>query len=252
MADIYQNKLNKYLGDGARSAKFEVLIIPPSGVELKKYSTNEASSALSYQCYATAFPGMTAESIDYKYLGRNIPVPNVLIPNQGWSATFYNDENHSIRKFFKDWMESYQTNHYGGGETRQLQNLTLSIYQWDYELKNKVLACVLYGIFPVSMSDIEVSFENLSQIQSFQVEFKYAYFDYVDIAAGLSAEGIKDTIKNTVNNAVNSVLKAGQTLASTAADKAMGLLNDKLKSVNELYKNAGDSVLNRFTSWNAN
>lgn len=250
MADIYQNRLNKYLGDGARSAKFEVLIIPPEGVTLKQYSTSEASNALSYQCYSTNFPGMTAESIDFKYLGRNIPVPNVLIPNQSWSATFYNDENHSIRKFFKDWMESYQTNHYSSGTTQRLQNLTLSIYQWDYELKNKTIACILYGIFPVSMGDIEVSFESLSQIQTFQVEFKYAYFDYVDIAAGLSAEGIKDAIKNTVNNAVNSVLKAGQTLAATAADKAMGLLNDKLKDVKSLYKNAGDSIYNRFTGWN--
>lgn len=233
MADIFQNKINQFIGDAARPAKFEVYIFSPSGVKFKNKSQSEAAEEFSYYCYAGSFPGATAESIDFKYLGRNIPVPNVLTPNQTWTATFYNDEKHKIRKFFKDWMESYQIHNYNGSNYNDFENLQLAIYQYNYELKEKTAVCVLYGVFPKSISDIEISYESLSQVQTFQVEFQFVYWDITEVEAGLSAEAIKDAIKNTVTDTINGVLKTGQNIVNNAVDKVFNKLNSYLDTANE-------------------
>lgn len=228
MADIFQNNINKYIKDGARQAKFEVWMQPPQGITLNlsitsdptsesKLSGGEAQKALTYFCYAGSFPGLTSEVIEFKYLGRTIPIPNTMVPNQTWSATFYNDEKHAIRKMFKDWMESNQTHNYNktsGSIPDEMPVIT--IYQYDYELKQKTTGCALYGVFPVTMSDIEITYEGLNQVETFQVEFRFIFFDYFNIEAGLSADGIKDLIKNTVNEVQKSAFEAVKNFGSSA------------------------------------
>lgn len=238
MADIYQNNLNKYIKDGARSSKFEICITPPKEVKLPisitpdttsnaELSDTDLSRALIYFCYAGGFPGITSEVAEFKYRGKTIPIPIISNPNQSWSATFYNDENHGIRKMFKDWIDL--TYPYGYSETIQPRRLTQEsnaiIYQYNYELKRKTTACKLHGIFPVTMSDIEVSFENMNQVESFQVEFRFGYFDYIDISSGLSADEVKAMVKSAVNDTINYAVQGVKNIGTGFVEGLTGGFN---------------------------
>ena len=246
MADIYQNKLNRYLKDGARSAKFDIMINPPSGLSLNISMNGVASSnanlkqsdlsdALTYFCYAGGFPGITSEVIEYKYLGRTIPIPSVATPNQTWSATFYTDEKHGIRKLFIDWIRYYQNHNYdttAGKKFDQASDSVITIYQYDYDLKQKTKGCALFGAFPTSVSDAEISYENLSQMITFQTEFRYSFFEYFEIDEGLSSiEDVKNTVKNAVNdivqNTISGVMNFGKSVASSTAAK-LGITTDPI------------------------
>ena len=246
MADLFQNKLNQYVGDVARSAKFSILMNPPQDLKLSISMTNNSSSkadlsgsqaneAIEYFCYAGAFPGITGESIDFKYFGRTIPIPSISNPNQTWTATFYNDENHGIRKFFKDWIQKSQ---YANLNTDTLEsrdmgsysdgfNSWLALYQYDYALKNKTTVYALFNPFPVSMSDVEVSYENLNQVQNFTVEFRYTHFEIGFVEGnGASVEDIKSLVTSSVKELANS---------------AMGALKDFGKNtVKSLYESANE------------
>lgn len=167
MADFFQNKINQYLGDISRSAKFHIVIEPPTGLSLEISKPNELNAknnltgaefnnAIQYFCTAGSFPGLTGETIEFKYRGRTIPIPGVSNPNQTWTATFYNDEAHGIRKFFKDWIERTQMWSYKSDDinTERTQDSFIgsyiAVYQWDFELKNKTVIYYLYQPFPVT------------------------------------------------------------------------------------------------------
>lgn len=249
MANIFQNNINKYLKDAARPAKFEIYMTPPEDISLDismnssstsnaKLKDAELSRAIPYFCYAASFPGITSEAIEYKYKGKTIPIPGVSTPNQTWSATFYNDEKHGIRKFFKNWIERSSPHNYNDSQAKIYNQTGLTIYQYDYELKNKTTGCQLIGVFPTNLGDLEISYENLSQIESFQVEFRYAYFEYFDIEGGLSADAVKDQIKGIANNAVNSVTQGAMNFAEGLMTQWIGTSFSEWSSnkVNELMK----------------
>ena len=248
MADIFQNKLNYYLGDGARPSKFSIIINPPTGVKLDiapsgstsgNLEAGQAGAALSYFCSATKFPGVTQEAIDFKYLGRNIPIPGITVPNQEWSATFYNDEKHGIRKFFLDWINLYQHWEYRAKEkdnSKFTELPTISIHQYDYELKNPTALYTLVGVFPVSMVDIEAQYSELNQIETFEVTFKYSYFTITELEEGLSADSVKQQVKSTVNSIVNSLLGVVTNTLKAGVNKAAKSINSELETLaNSMY-----------------
>lgn len=249
MADLFQNKINQYLGDVARSAKFTIWLNPPEDLKLSISMTNNSKSksdlsgasaneAIEYFCYAGAFPGVTGETIDFKYLGRTIPIPSVSTPNQTWTATFYNDENHAIRKFFKDWIQKSQYHNFNtdAAETRDMgsyggYNSWIALHQYDYNLKNKTVVYALFNPFPVSMSDIEISYENMNQVQTFTVEFRFTHFEIGFIEGqGSTVEDIKSlvasTVKDIAKNAMSQVKNFGKSLVKdlyTSANKKYGI-----------------------------
>lgn len=255
MADLFQNNINKYLGDVARSAKFSVQFELPPELSLKISLTNnsktesqlsgtEASRALEYFCYGASFPGMVGETLEFKYLGKTIPIPGNINPAQTFTATFYNDEKHGVRKLFKEWIELYQYWHTNSNETTRVRPKVASfmaIYQLDYRLKNNVTFYCLYNPFPVSMSDIEVSYESLSQVETFTVEFRFTHFDIGSVKNnGLSQEDVSqlvksaanDIVKNAVNTGKDIVKNIGKNLLNSAMNN-LGI-NEKLNSAKNI------------------
>lgn len=240
MADLFQNKINQFIGDGARSAKFKVIFDLPKELNLKlniSMTNNlhskagltgpQAQEALEFFCTNAAFPGFSGEAIEFKYLGRTIPIQSVISPNQTWTATFYNDEKHAIRQFFKEWAEKYQYWTLGSNtSSRQLgTGGYLAVYQYDFNLKNTPIAYVLYNPYPVTMSDVEVAYESLNQIQTFTVEFRYTHYNIVEITnGGLSEEDVASVIKSTAKD----LLKSGVNFVKDTLKTAGGELNKSL------------------------
>lgn len=262
MADLFQNKLNQYVGDVARSAKFSILMNPPQDLKLSISMTNnskskadlsgsQANEAIEYFCYAGAFPGITGESIDFKYFGRTIPIPSISTPNQTWTATFYNDENHGIRQFFKDWIQKSQYANLNSDdlETREMgsfqdgYNSWIALYQYDFELKNKTTVYALFNPFPVSMSDIEVSYENLNQVQNFTVEFRYTHFEIGFIEGnGASVQDIKSLVAGAVQDLAKSAMGALKDFGKNTLKSLYSGANEKY-GIESKINSARDSLM---------
>lgn len=243
MADIYQNKLNQYIGDVARPTKFSICIMPPAELKLKangnEYANGAISAPLEYFCSATKFPGATQEAIDFKYFGRNIPVPGITTPTQEWTATFYNDEQHGIRKFFLDWLDVYQ--HWTYREDKPKADIYkeqlpyLYIYQHDFALKNKTCAYILYGVFPTQIAEMDAQYSELNAVESFEVTFKYSYFDIHEIEKGATAESIKQEIKGAVNEMVNTVIQGIMGTLKAGVDNLAQDANAQFEKLSALY-----------------
>lgn len=262
MADLFQNNINKYLGDVARSAKFSVQFELPPELNLTISLTNnsktesplsgtEASRALEYFCYGASFPGMVGETIDFKYLGRTIPVPGVVNPTQTFTATFYNDEKHGVRKLFKEWIELYQYWNTNSNETTRVRPKPatfMAIYQLDFKLKNNITFYCLYNPFPVSMSDIEVSYENLNQVETFTVEFRFTHYDIGAVKNnGLSQEDVSQLVKSAANDIVKSAVNAGKDMVKNIGKNLLSSAMSNL-GINDMLQSAKNTTLDLVNS----
>lgn len=247
MADIIQNKMNQVMGDLARPTKFKCQIFPPKEIKCElsilnegdsaTSSTSEISQYLDYFCHATSFPGLTVETIDFKYRGRTLPVKSVQTYQQKWTATFYNDEKHAVRKLFLDWMTYDQAYQFEDKTKGNFEGIlpSISIYQLDFEMSKDCVVYTMMNVFPTNVGEVSVQYDGLNQIETFTVEFAYTHFEINTISGeGLTSSEVTSLIKNTIQNTINSV-------TNTLKDAVFGALDDLvspvLHSVSDSFEN---------------
>ena len=242
MADLIQNKMNQILGDISRPTKFKCQIYLPEKIKLDlqisgQGQTNslpgESAQYLDYFCFASSFPGLTVQTIDFKFKGRNLPIKSIQEYSQKWTATFYNDEQHSVRRAFLEWMlydQSYQYEDKKSGKVEDTLT-SISIYQLDYELSKDCVVYTMLNVFPINVGDIEVSYDNLNQVETFTVEFAYTHFEINTVSGqGLTSSDVKELINNTIQNTING-------LKNSLFDFAENLVSPIVESVSDSFEN---------------
>lgn len=254
MSDLIQNKMNNLLGDLARPTKFKCIIYPPDQAKFQlsmnggdanptTLSSTNAAEYLDWFCYAASFPGVTVEQIDFKYRGRNLPVRSIQTYEQTWTATFYNDEKHAVRRLFIDWALLGQNHLYAGGATRNYDTMpSISIYQQDFELTKDMVVYTMMNVFPKSVGAIETSYDNLNQVESFTVEFAFTHFEINTVSGtGLTSQEvssmIQSTIQNTINNIKDKALDFARDIGSSLLDKAKDLVSPYTEKISESFDN---------------
>lgn len=193
----YQALVQAYLGDGARSSKFDLTMELPGF--LKKFSNlkdKDYTTALSILCKSSSFPGKTVSTQDIVFRGQTIRIPMQSNFSGDWTCDFYSDETHGLRKLFENWSNAVNASK-KGADFLNLQNNSnlvedlipenfilddVKIFQFPFEAQigaNPVdpdVTYTLYGVFPTNIAQVEATSESDS-IETFQVTFNYTYFE---------------------------------------------------------------------------
>jgi hypothetical protein len=221
MSSVIQNLLEKSLGDGARSTKFDVDIVFAN-------PSLASQSELASVVKTTQFPSKTHQKIDLMYKGRAIPVKGQTKYNQTWTCTFYLSEDHRLKNAFEVWIEAIdqqhnyikgrnvaptQAAHAAGGYTSNVR-----LYQRDFNDIANTAEYVLYNVFPVEVSELEYSADSRGQIQEFTVTFAYSHYElrtvaapagnFVDEAVGRVQEEVQDRVQGLINTIGSNILTA--------------------------------------------
>lgn len=188
---LYTKFIDKALGDGSRSNKYDVFFSIDGG---------QFDKRLSILCQTTKLPAITADTVEYKYKGKSIPLPIGYSYGQEWECNFLLDDNHEIKKFFEEWIERYSTRRENvtytgkefsnvripGGGTFNKNTIDVKIVQYNFKAEinpynsnesNATAVYVLHNVFPVSTSDI--SYGTDDEIETLTVTFKYSHFERV-------------------------------------------------------------------------
>lgn len=234
MSDVIQNRIFQVIGDGARPAKFKATININQKL-LEKY--NVQLQDIDVFCFQAQIPEMRAGNIEYKYKGRNIPVPSVQEFEQTIALQFYNDEKHTLRRLFLDWIESNQVEVYDGHKTEftkdDLAPTSIFLYQLNYELNKETTIYSLWNVFPISVGEIEFNSESLNEKQIFTVTFKYSHFDLNTVKGiGMTADDLQNAVKSTIREITNSVMNDVKTAATKIAEPYINKAKDLLESIN--------------------
>lgn len=223
MATQNQLRLSSELGDGARQTKFDALIV--IGTEFQSMERTFATLA-SVQ----SFPSIRIEPVQMRFKGRNIPIRGDVTYENTWSCTFYLSEDHQLRSFLEDWMQSQQSQfHSQSTSKRNLKALKKSgfyksifIAQRNFQDTQTTVTYELKNAFPRNINSIDLDYSSVGTVLRLNCEFSYSHY-----------ERITHDDKET------------QALVDQLLDKARGAVNKQIKSVKGVVDDAQDSLVQK-------
>jgi hypothetical protein len=160
------------LGGGARPNQYRVELAFPAFVS----GGSTAGQKAQFLCSAASLPGSDIGVTSVFYRGREVKLPGERRFNN-WTIRITNDTDFAIHTAFESWMNAINHTKENSGITNASMITTqMSVTQLD---RNNV-ALKKYSfadVWPVSMGDIQLSFNANDQIEEFDVQLAYAWWE---------------------------------------------------------------------------
>ena len=158
-------------GGGARANQFKVTLPFPGYA-----SVGGETSDLAFLCSATALPGQTVGQVAIPFRGRvlNIAGDRTFEP---WTITVLNDTDFKLYRAFERWMNGINnmTDNEGIANPADYQ-VDGFVDQLDRN-GNTLKSYTYRGLYPEVLANIPLSYATNDTIESFDVTFRYQYFE---------------------------------------------------------------------------
>lgn len=161
--------LKNAMGAGARANKYRINFSIPAVVPI--VSDLQDADTL---CKAGSFPEMTIGKIEVFNQGRKLPIPGDTTYANAWTLTFYNTEDHALRRDMISWMRStddFQNNSHAGDLTQLMGEL--SVEQLD-SAGNPTIKYTFHNVFVEGVGELTVGDDQIDTIQEFDVTFSFS------------------------------------------------------------------------------
>lgn len=169
--DINEFKSNFAFG-GARPSQFDVILTAPGALA----GVNIASSKLRFTCKAASIPQQEIEQVDVSFFGRIIKYAgNITFAD--WNVRVINDEDWVVRSALEQWnnaINAHEANLRHNGTTSNPSTYKGTAIVRQYSKEGEVLQEYTFkGIWPKIVGEIELNWENGSQIEEFECTLAY-------------------------------------------------------------------------------
>jgi len=171
MANIDDFKAN-LIGGGARANQFRVTVTPPPGIAIG-LDVRRASFLVT----ASNLPASTLGEVAVPFRGRNIYVAGDRPAPETWTTTFYNDTDFMVRNAMERWHNGINdfANNTGVVNSADFQT-DLFVEQLDRD--DTILKTYIFrSAFPTSIGAIELSTAEATEIETFEVTWRYQHFE---------------------------------------------------------------------------
>lgn len=161
--------LKAAIGSAARANKYRLNFSVPSTVPTKSELQNA-----DVLCKSTSFPGVTVGQIEIFNQGRKLMIPGDTTYENTWTLTFYNTEDHALRKDMISWMKSadhFQSNSHSGAPEQIMGEM--SVEQLDSAGKATV-RYTFHNVFVSEVAAIEIGDDQTDTIQEFDITFTFS------------------------------------------------------------------------------
>jgi len=157
---------------GARPSLYKVTIGGVDGVF-------ESSSQIHMMCKNAQLPASTVGSITANFLGRQIKLPGVRT-YEDLTLGFYLDEDMDVRHQFEKWMHNMAKfkSAYGSNVKIGTDGIATTILVEQMSKDEQAIRQYrFFKAFPISVSAIELGYDQGETLEEFTVQFAYQYFD---------------------------------------------------------------------------
>jgi hypothetical protein len=161
-------ELKSALGAGARANKYRVNFSVPAAIATASNLQN-----VDALCKASNFPSMTIGQIEVFNQGRKLIIPGDTTYTNTWTLSFYNTEDHALRKDMISWMKSadhFQNNSHSGNPAALMGEL--SVEQLD-SAGNPTAKYTFHNVFVQEVGELAVGDDQTDTIQEFDVTFSF-------------------------------------------------------------------------------
>lgn len=248
MSTQVTNLIQKVLGDGARTTKFDVAF------QFTNPSIFPSSSNVAVMVKSTTFPAKAHQTIDLKFKGHSIPIRGQSKYTNTWECTFYLPENHEIKKGFETWIDALDEQVYfsetptsAATQTRSIHNAQgytkdIAIYQLDFQGTNQVARYTLYNVFPIEVQPVSVQMEPPGNIEELTVTFSYSHYQ-LETLKGTSGSFMDELVAKVQSE----LYGAGSSILQALGDEISGFLSEigltgALEGASDLKQNILDNI----------
>ncbi len=162
MANIQDIRGN---GSPQRNYEFEVEILGSIAGGVLPILTQRVQNA--------TIPETAVETFEINYKSRKTMYAGRDASSHTMTITFWNDEDNSIYRFFKDWMENGISNSIvGGGLSRDLYTAQMRITQFAVDSVTPTAVHFIDGVFPTNIGDVTLNYD-ASETQTVDVTFSF-------------------------------------------------------------------------------
>ena len=172
MSTISEFKAQMAFG-GARPNQFRVELGFPAFLS---GSVNAAGYAGYFLCKSATLPASTVEDITTFYRGRPVHFAGerTFAP---WTVNVLNDNNFLIRNIMETWSNQIVNYSATNGMIAPSMYMAgmMTVYQLDRN-DTPIKSYTFYDVYPISVGQIGLDFDQNNQIETFDVEFMYNYF----------------------------------------------------------------------------
>lgn len=128
---------------------------------------------LTQRVQNASIPETSVETFEINYKSRKTIYAGRDASSHTISITFWEDEDGSVYRFFKDWMENGISNSIvGGGLTRDLYTAQMRITQFSTDSVTPTAVHFIDGLFPTSIADRQMSYDS-SDMSTVDVTFSF-------------------------------------------------------------------------------
>jgi hypothetical protein len=206
---------NRISGGGARPNLFECEINFPTGIILTDDGVSLAEKT-RFLVKAASLPGSTINVIDIPFRGRNLKIAGDRTFDP-WTITIINDVDFKIRNAFEKWMNYMNKHEDNSGELDPVNyQRDMKVYQLGKAGMNdmatngnmKVLkAYRFYGMFPTSISAIDLSYDQADTIEEFTVDLQVQWWDALDgNGSSILGSGTENAFNSTSTSAEAGII----------------------------------------------
>lgn len=157
-----------FAGGGARPNLYEVILTFPAALP-----NVFASEKLSFTCTAATLPASTVEAAPVYYMGRTIKLAGDR-SFEDWNIMVMNDTDFAVRDALEDWsnrINAHTGNQSAAGWSNP-SNYFANAQVIQYGREREILKTVkMEGIFPLQVGEIQLGFDQMNMIETFQVLF---------------------------------------------------------------------------------
>lgn len=158
-------------GGGARPNQFRVSLKFPEQIKTGLMASEKAQ----FLCSGASLPASTIQNIELRYRGRQVNVSGER-EFEPWTITVYNDTDFAIRNAFEEWSNLVAKYGETCGTTNPLNYQTDAIVEQLSRCDDVLKSYQFIDVYPTTVSEIELNFENGTQIETFTVTLQYNYF----------------------------------------------------------------------------
>lgn len=151
-------------------SKFQIGARP----NLFRVEIDQLGNSCQFMCKGAQIPGRSVSKLPVTYLDSQFYIGGDTT-YQDWSINVMNDIDYDVRFRLEDWMNMIKQQ----GETRGHAG-------WTYLMDGRVtqlgpngedvITYVLFNMFPVDVTPIDLSWETTSTIEEYQVTFSFSHF----------------------------------------------------------------------------
>ena len=170
MATLDEFKAN-LIGGGARANQFRVTFNTPGAI-----ATGLDVRKASFLIKAAALPGQTIAEIAVPFRGRNLYIAGDR-EFETWETTVINDTDFNIRNAMERWLNAINDTVTNTGLSNVADyTADLTVEQLDRD-DTVLKTYILRNCFPVSTSAIDLSYDATTEVETFDITWRYTHFE---------------------------------------------------------------------------